>query len=87
MRGLGFLGDGYEERRLLGYRNPISTSQETHYISTTEHSQLMPCKIRGSHGGVYEDCPLLGYKDPVFTSQETHYVSATQLSQLMLCKI
>jgi hypothetical protein len=35
----------HEECRLLGYNNPVCTSQETHYISVTEHSQLMLCKI------------------------------------------
>jgi hypothetical protein len=35
----------YEECRLLGYKNPVRTSQETHYFSTTESSQLMLCKI------------------------------------------
>jgi hypothetical protein len=28
-----------------GYKIPVCTSQETHYISTTESSQLMLCKI------------------------------------------
>jgi hypothetical protein len=31
---LGFHGGDYEEYRLLGYKNPFLTSQETHYIST-----------------------------------------------------
>jgi hypothetical protein len=35
----------YEECRLLGYKNPVRTSQETHYVSTTELSRLMLCKI------------------------------------------
>jgi hypothetical protein len=35
----------YEECRLLGYKNPVRTSQETHYFSTTESSQLMLCRI------------------------------------------
>jgi hypothetical protein len=35
----------YEEFRLLGYKNPVRTSQETHYFSVTEPSQLMLCKI------------------------------------------
>jgi hypothetical protein len=34
-----------EVRRLLGYINPVRTSQETHYVSTTELNQLMLCKI------------------------------------------
>jgi hypothetical protein len=63
------------------------TSQETGYVSATESSRLMLCKILGFHGGDYEECRLLGYKTPVRTSQETHYVSATESSPLMLCKI
>jgi hypothetical protein len=44
----GFRGGDYEKRRLLGYKNPVRTSrtsQETHYVSATESSQLMLCKI------------------------------------------
>jgi hypothetical protein len=40
-----FHGSDYEECRLLGYKNRVRTSQETHYISTTESSQLMLCNI------------------------------------------
>jgi hypothetical protein len=83
----GFHGGDYEECHLLGYKNPVRTSQETHYVSTTESSQLMLCKISSFHGSDYEECRLLGYKNPVRTSQETHYVSATESSRLMLCKI
>jgi hypothetical protein len=83
----GLHGGNYEECRLLGYKNPVRTSQETHYVSATEPSQLMLCKIWDVHGGNYEECRLLGYKNPVRTSQETHYVSATEPSRLMLCKI
>jgi hypothetical protein len=83
----GFHGGDYEEWRLLGYKNPVRTSQETHYVSTTESSQLMLCKIWGFHGVDCEECRLLGYKNPVCTSQETPYVSTTESSQLMLCKI
>jgi hypothetical protein len=50
----------HEECRLLGYKNPLLTSQETHYISTTEASQLMLCKISGFHGSDYEECRPLG---------------------------
>jgi hypothetical protein len=56
----GFHGGDYEECRLLGYKNPVRTSQETHYISATEPSQLMLCKIWGCHNGDYEECRLLG---------------------------
>jgi hypothetical protein len=83
----GFPGDDYKECRLLGYKTPVRTSQETHYVSATEPSQLMLCKIWGFHDDDYEECRLLGYKTPVQTSQETHYVSVTEPSQLMLCKI
>jgi hypothetical protein len=60
----GFHGGDYEECRLLGYKNPVRTSQETHYVSTTAPSQLMLCKIFGFHGGDYEECHHLGYKNP-----------------------
>jgi hypothetical protein len=39
------LEDGAEECRLLGYKTPVRTSQETHYLSVTESSRLMLCKI------------------------------------------
>jgi hypothetical protein len=38
-------GGAYEECRLLGHKTPVRTSQETHYVSATEPSQLMLCKI------------------------------------------
>jgi hypothetical protein len=41
----GVHGGDYEKCRLLGYKNPVRTSQETHYVSTTEHSRLMLCKF------------------------------------------
>jgi hypothetical protein len=56
---LGFYGGDYEECRLLGYKNPVRTSQETHYISATGSSRLMLCKILGFHGGDYEEYRLL----------------------------
>jgi hypothetical protein len=34
-----------EECRLLGYKNPVRTSQETHYVSAIESSRLLLCKI------------------------------------------
>jgi hypothetical protein len=83
----GFHDSDYEECRLLGYKNPGRTSQETHYVSATESSQIMLCRIWGFHGGDYEECRLLAYKNPVRTSQETHYFSTTESSQLMLCRI
>jgi hypothetical protein len=56
----GFHGGDYEECRLLGYRNPVRTSQEIYYISATEPSRLMLFKIWGFHGGDSEECRLLG---------------------------
>jgi hypothetical protein len=56
----GFHGDDYEECRLLGFKYPVRTSQETRYFSATESSQLMLCKIWGFHGDDYEECRLLG---------------------------
>jgi hypothetical protein len=42
---LGFHGGDYEECRLMGYKNPVRTSQETYYIYATETSRLIICKI------------------------------------------
>jgi hypothetical protein len=54
----GLHGSDYEEYRLLGYKNPVRTSQEIHYISATQPSRLMLCKIWGLHGGDYEECRI-----------------------------
>jgi hypothetical protein len=83
----GFHGSDYEECRLLGYRSPVRTSQETHYVSVTGSSPLVLCKIWGFHDGDYEKCRLLVYKNPVRTSQETYYLSAKESSRFILCKI
>jgi hypothetical protein len=56
----GFRGGDYEECRLLGYKNAVRTSQETHYLSATKPSRLMLRKFWGFHGGDYEECRLLG---------------------------
>jgi hypothetical protein len=34
-----------EECSLLGYKNTVRTSQETHHVSATAPSQLMLCNI------------------------------------------
>jgi hypothetical protein len=44
---------------LLGYKNPVRTSQETHYVSAMETCRLMVRKIRSFHGGDYDECHLL----------------------------
>jgi hypothetical protein len=56
----GFHGGDYAECRLLGYKTPVRTSQETHYVSATEHSRLMLYKIWGFHGSYYKEYRLLG---------------------------
>jgi hypothetical protein len=50
MYDLRFSWSDYEEYLLLGYKNPVRTSQESHYISATEPSRLIVCKISGIHG-------------------------------------
>jgi hypothetical protein len=74
---VGFHGGDYEECRLLGYKTPVRTSQETHYVSATESSHLMLCKIVGFHGGHYEECRLLGYKNQ-FVLHRRHITSPLQ---------
>jgi hypothetical protein len=46
--------------RLLVYKNPVRTSQETHYIASTDPSRLMLCNIWDFHGGDYEECRFFG---------------------------
>jgi hypothetical protein len=53
----GFHGTDYEECRLLRYKNPVHTWQETHYFSATESTQL--CKIWGYHGDDYEEWDVM----------------------------
>jgi hypothetical protein len=83
----GFHGGDYKGCRLLGYKIPVRTSQETHYISATAINQLMLCKIWGFHGSDYEECRLLVCKNRNLTSRETHYFFTKESSWLMLCKI
>jgi hypothetical protein len=76
---LGLHGVDYEEYRLLGYKNPVRTSQETHYVSATESSRLILCKICGFHLGDYEECRLLGYKtSSYFTGDTLHLLYTAQ---------
>jgi hypothetical protein len=59
-KDLGFHGCDNEERHLLGYKIPVRTSQETHYVSATQHNRSMLCKISGFHSDDNEVCGLLG---------------------------
>jgi hypothetical protein len=54
-----FYGGDYEECRLLGYKTPFRTSQETHYVFAAKTSRLILSNIWGFHGGDYEECGLL----------------------------
>jgi hypothetical protein len=47
--------------RVTGIGELGTTPAVTHYISTTEPSRLMLCKILGFHCGDYEEWCLLGY--------------------------
>jgi hypothetical protein len=70
-----FHGSDYEEFPLLGYENPVRTSQKTYQSSATDPRQLILCKIWDFRGGDYEECR---------TSQETPYFSSTESSRLLL---
>jgi hypothetical protein len=73
-----YSGD-YEECHLLGYKDPVHTSQETHYVSATQSSQLMLCKIWGFCSTDYEECHLLGY-DAMQLLQEPTFQRNVSLS-------
>jgi hypothetical protein len=74
----GYHGSDYEECRLLGYKHPGHTSQETHYVSATELSRLMLYKISGFQGGDYEKRRV----DLIRT-----YVSGTCIASIFRVKI
>jgi hypothetical protein len=57
----GFHAGDYEVWHFLRKKNPVHTSQETHYVSVTEPSQLRLYKVWGFHAGDYEECRLLGW--------------------------
>jgi hypothetical protein len=50
---------------------PEFVPHRRHYVSASEPSRLMLCKIWDFPGGDYEECRLLEYKTPVRTSEET----------------
>jgi hypothetical protein len=56
----GTHGNDYEECSLLGYKNPVRTSHEIHYVFATDLSLLMLCKIWVFHDNDNEECRLLG---------------------------
>jgi hypothetical protein len=65
------------------HTDTVRTSQETHYVSTTEINRLMlfretvavSCENHTEH------------TDTVRTSQETHYVSSTEINRSMLLRV
>jgi hypothetical protein len=66
-----------EEWRLLGYKNPVRTSQETHYVSTSERSQLMLCKIESFTAVTMKNVVFLDIK-PQFIPHRRHITSPLQ---------
>jgi hypothetical protein len=73
----GFHGDDYEEFRLVGYKNPVRTSLETHFVSAAESRWLMLCKICGFYGGDYEEFRLLDIRTQ-FIPHRIHVTSPLQ---------
>jgi translation initiation factor IF-1 len=75
------------------YVNTVRTSQETHYVSATKPSRLIPCRKRVAvyceNHTEHTDTSCgqnaeFWYVNTVLTSQETHYVSAAKTNRLML---
>jgi hypothetical protein len=64
----------------MKFQNPARTSQETHYIPSTEINRLM---LFGETVTVYCE-KHMEHTDTVRTSQETHHVSARETNRLML---
>jgi hypothetical protein len=67
------------------HTDTVRTSQETHYVSTTEPTRLMLC------GETVAVCceNRTEHTDTLWavrTSQETHHVSTTEPTRLMLCE-
>jgi hypothetical protein len=56
-----------------------------HFISATELSLLMLCKIWGFHGDCYEECRLFDIKPSSYLTRD-NYINAIEPSRLMLCK-
>jgi hypothetical protein len=56
-----------EECRILGYKNQVRTSQETHYFPATESRRLMLCKILRFFTAVT-------MKNSVFWVMQTQYI-------------
>jgi hypothetical protein len=80
----GFHGGSYEECRPLGYKNPVRTSQQTHYFSAIEHSWLMLCKFEVFKAVTMKNVVLWDIKSQ-FLPHRKHYFSATEPSPLVLC--
>jgi hypothetical protein len=83
-----FQGSDFEECRLLGYKNSVRTSQETHYVFATGPSRLMLCRIWGFHGGNYEECRLLGcYALWLFKNRRFGGLSASIIRVRRTCEL
>jgi hypothetical protein len=71
--------------RILGYKNPVVTSKETHYVSATEPSRLMLCKIWIFTAVTMKNAVFWDIKNPV-RPHSKRYFSATENSRLMLLR-
>jgi thioredoxin-related protein len=63
------------------YKNPVRTSQETHYVSATERNRLM---LFGEAVALFIVRTVTEHTDTVRTSEETHHVSTKETNRLML---
>jgi hypothetical protein len=74
----GFHGGDYEECRLLGYKTPVSTSQETHNVSATESNQRhVRCEV---FTAVTMKITVFSDIKPQFLPQRRHITSPLQSS-------
>jgi hypothetical protein len=85
MQDLNFHGGDYEEC-LLGYKIPVCTSQETHYVSATEPSPLIYVRFQVFTPVTMNNAVFWDIKSQIILHRK-HMVSATEPSRLMLCKI
>jgi hypothetical protein len=60
MQYVSLHGSDYEECRLLGYRNAVRTSQETHYFYATEPSWLCCVRFEGFTAVTMKNAVFLG---------------------------
>jgi hypothetical protein len=67
----GIHGSDYEECRLLGYKNPVHTSQETHTCPLQSPAGLCYVRFEVFTAVNVNNVVFWDIKNPVRTSQET----------------